>query len=164
MTFDEWREFYSPHVMELPSGAWKVFGRGLNNRSRRSMFRLDDMVVSSAVSGPAYILVARDSLAEPRPEHQTRNRTTRYEVAIGFPEGIQRVGFASRVNKTRLLEFARGHAGLILEHLTDEEARAVPTYTAADGWTFGGKVRVFQTGRTEKQVRDEDLPAVRRQT
>lgn len=60
MTFEDWKQTYSPHVLTMPTGARKVFNRTLTAQSRRAMFRLEDMVVLSAVSGPAYVLVPRN--------------------------------------------------------------------------------------------------------
>ena len=60
MTFKEWREKYSPYLKELSGGAAQVFYSGTTSQSRMELYHLSDYVVSSAVSGPSFIVVKRN--------------------------------------------------------------------------------------------------------
>jgi hypothetical protein len=61
VTLAEWREAYPDACVQsqIDRGAVQVFYADLPLESREKLFRLDDYLVSSAVSGPSYIMVRR---------------------------------------------------------------------------------------------------------
>jgi hypothetical protein len=63
MTFEEWLKNTAkpsgPYLRELKGGAFQVFTSGLSDRNKWGLHHLEDVVVSSAVSGPSFIVVPR---------------------------------------------------------------------------------------------------------
>ena len=92
------------------------------------------------------------SQPNPRSLTQMQRYGTSYEVAVTANGTTQRLAFTARQTKSNLLQIAQNNGDLIISLMGDWDGEA--TYIKAAGWTFG-PVRVYFTGRTEREVANE---------
>jgi len=83
---------------------------------------------------------------QPRTLAQMQNRITAYEIAVNE----QVVAYTSRKTKRCLYENIFKNLPLIRS--LAENPGAPDKYSKDDGWTIGGNVRVYFTGRTERDA------------
>ena len=90
---------------------------------------------------------------EPRTLEQMHRYATRYEILITVNGETERAGFTSRVTEQTLLHFARTYREYILPVISDADRMQ---YSRQHGLTFGDKVRIYKSGRTERDCRTLD--------
>ena len=90
---------------------------------------------------------------EPRTLEQMHRYATRYEILITINGETERAGFTNRATEQTLLEFARKYREYILPTISDDDRIQ---YSRQHGLTFGDKVRIYKSGRTERDCRTLD--------
>ena len=95
---------------------------------------------------------------EPRTLEQMHRYETRYEILITINGETERAGFTNRVSQQTLLEFARKYREYILPAIADNDR---VKYSRAHGLTFGDNVRIYKSGRTERDCRTLDTETAR---
>lgn len=87
----------------------------------------------------------------PRTLTEMQRYGTSYEIAMKAGDTVTRLAFTGRPTKATLLKAAQDNVHQIVSRMGDDPTE---TYTKANGWTFGA-VRVYYTGRTERDVANE---------
>ena len=95
---------------------------------------------------------------EPRTLEQMHRYETRYEILITVNGETERAGFTNRVNQHTLLNFARMYRDYILPLISDADPMQ---YSRQHGLTFGDKIRIHKSGRTERDCRTLDTETAR---
>ena len=89
----------------------------------------------------------------PRTLEQMHRYETCYEILITINGETERAGFTNRATEQTLLEFARKYREYILPAIVDNDR---VKYSRAHGLTFGDNVRIYKSGRTERDCRTLD--------
>ena len=95
---------------------------------------------------------------EPRTLKQMHRYETCYEILITINGETERAGFTNRATEQTLLEFARKYCEYILPVISDADRMQ---YTRQHGLSFGNKVRIYKSGRTERDCRTLDTETAR---
>lgn len=86
---------------------------------------------------------------KPRSRQQLHRRATTYEVAIEIDSNQTRLGFSARKTRQTLIRFSQDAKDRILPNI--EEGDDLVAYHRDTGLRWGRRVRVFFTGRTERE-------------
>lgn len=89
--------------------------------------------------------------ATPRSLEQMQNRSTCYEVGVYVgKEQVDTIAFVAKRTKMTLYKLAP-EGGILKSLLTEEEMDMDWEYSKDSGFTFGGRVSLRFTGKTERE-------------
>lgn len=95
---------------------------------------------------------------------QCYRRSTRYEIVAEFGGARYLLGYRTGQSKGELVNLARARGGDELVRMSGITDADLGAYTRATGWTFGSKLRIGRTGRTERDaILEGELPKIQKQ-